>query len=103
MDLLGTRIGGYVVHRLLSDAGGMGTVWEARHHLEPKRRAVVKIIRPELLPRVDMVERFLREAVAGMQVKHRHLVEIYDVAQLPDGRPYILMEFLDGGDLEGYL
>lgn len=103
MDLVGTRIGGYVVHRLLSDAGGMGTVWEARHHLEPKRRAVVKIIRPELLPRVDMVERFLREAVAGMQVKHRHLVEIYDVAQLPDGRPYILMEFLDGGDLEGYL
>jgi serine/threonine-protein kinase len=103
MDLTGTRIGGYVVHRLLSDAGGMGTVWEARHHLEPKRRAVVKIIRPELLPRTDMVERFLREAVAGMQVKHRHLVEIYDVAQLPDGRPYILMEFLDGGDLEGYL
>ncbi len=103
MELLGTRIGGYVVHRLLSDAGGMGTVWEARHNLEPKRRAVVKIIRPELLPRVDMVERFLREAVAGMQVKHRHLVEIYDVAQLADGRPYILMEFLDGGDLEGYL
>lgn len=103
MDLCGTRIGGYVIRSLLSDSGGMGTVWAASHHLEPRRRAVVKVIRAELLPRVDLVERFLREAIAGMQVKHPRLVEIYDVAQLADGRPYILMEFLDGGDLEAYV
>lgn len=103
MDLRGTKIGGYIVHALLSDKGGMGTVWEARHQLEPERRAVVKVIRPELLPRPEMVERFKREAIAGMRVSHRRLVQIYDVDQLADGRPYILMEFLDGGDLETHL
>jgi eukaryotic-like serine/threonine-protein kinase len=102
MDLVGTRIGGYAITRLLSDEGGMGTVWEAQHGLSGKR-AVVKVIRAELLPRPEMVERFLREGQAGMQLKHERLIEIYDVAQLADGRPYILMEFLDGGDLERYL
>lgn len=100
-DLRGTRVGGYVVEQMLG-AGGMGTVWLARN-VVTGQFAAVKVIRGDQLDNAQARQRFVREAVAASQVRHPNVVTILDVSQLADGRYYILMEYLDGIDLDGYV
>jgi serine/threonine-protein kinase len=90
----------YRIEALLAE-GGMGAVAKATHLL---RRAVValKFMKPAVrrLPNAD--QRFVNEAVAASRIDSDHVVKIFDVARLPDGTPYLVMEFLDGctlGDL----
>jgi serine/threonine-protein kinase len=101
VSLLGTWIGGYVVERKLGE-GGMGEVYEARNPQIDERLAI-KLLHAELTTRNDIKARFVQEAVAAAKVKHDNVVEVRDVATLPDGRVYIALEFLEGKDLEGYV
>lgn len=78
-------------------------MWEARHKTVDGVRAVVKFMRPELVGVPHLVDRFLREASAGMKISHERLVKVYDAAVLPGIGPYIVMEYLDGVDLEEHL
>lgn len=97
----GEQIGPYQVVRRLG-AGGMGEVYLARHrHLN--RDAAVKVLLAEVSMNQTMVARFFTEARATAQLRHPHIVEIFDCDILPDGRAYIVMEYLRGESLRSTL
>ena len=79
-------------------AGGMGIVMSARH-LQLGQRVAIKYLPASWLGDHDAVERFMREAWAAAQIKSPHVVRVSDVANLPSGVPYIVMEYLEGEDL----
>ncbi len=83
-------------------SGGMGEVFEATHARLPGRYAV-KVLRPELMGNREAFGRFCREAEVMSELRHPNVVQIYDFNTTPDGRPYFVMELLEGRDLEARL
>lgn len=82
--------------------GGMGTVYRATH-LGLERPVAVKIIKPEFAADRDVAERFLREARTMARLRHKHAAMIFDAGSLPDGRHFIIMEFVQGLTLSDVL
>jgi serine/threonine protein kinase len=78
--------------------GGMGTVYLATH-LGLDRPVAVKIIRREFAGDADVTDRFLREARTMAKLRHTHAAMIFDAGNLPDGRHFIVMEFVEGETL----
>src|SRR5262245_6914785 len=78
--------------------GGMGTVYLATH-LDLERPVAVKIIRPEFATDADVSDRFLREARTMAKLRHPNAAMIFDAGNLPDGRHFIVMEFVEGETL----
>jgi len=97
----GTLCGAYVLKKELASGGG-GTVYEAQHRIL-LRRAAVKVLRRQLASSPQMVARFLQEARAVNMIKHPNIVDIFEFDDLPDGRPFYVMELLDGIDLRSIL
>jgi serine/threonine-protein kinase len=79
-------------------SGGMGAVYKA---LQPEmnRMVGVKILHPKLANRKDLVSRFRREARAMSQLTHPNTVKVFMFGELDDGSLYIIMEFLEGKNL----
>jgi serine/threonine-protein kinase len=90
--------GKYRVERILG-RGGMGMVVRARH-VQLDEPVAVKLMLPEVAQSPEAVARFTREARAAAKIKSEHVVRVSDVATLEDGSPYMVMEFLEGRDLE---
>ena len=99
--LLGTTIGSWRVARLLG-AGGMGRVYVA---IQPKigARVAIKVLKRDSAGDASIVERFFNEARAVNVIKHENIVDIIDLGTLPDGSPYIVMEYLEGASLGAIL
>ncbi|NVB81126.1 MAG: serine/threonine protein kinase [Kofleriaceae bacterium] len=95
--LLGTTIGAYRIARLLG-VGGMGRVYKGVHPTIGSRVAI-KVLSRECSDRRDLVDRFFSEAKAVNLIRHESIVNVLDLSTLPDGRPYIVMEYLDGSPL----
>src|ERR1700761_7457460 len=95
--LLGAQIGPYRIARLLG-VGGMGRVYKGVHP-QIGSRVAIKVLSRECAERRDLVDRFFAEARAVNLIRHESLVNVLDLAHLPDGRPYIIMEYLDGAPL----
>ena len=97
--VLGEVIHGYRLEQgLASDKGGFGDVFFATH-VHSGAEAVVKVLKPEMSARRDVVERFFNEARAAASVHHPGVVQIHNVGYHGD-RAYLLMERLHGDDLE---
>jgi eukaryotic-like serine/threonine-protein kinase len=79
--------------------GGMGTVWTAEHD-GLKTKVAVKLLNAEAASTPEAVERFRREAAIAASVKNPHIVQQLDVGVAATGEPYIVMELLEGEDLE---
>lgn len=73
----------------------MGVVYEGRHPLIGKRVAV-KVLLPAFSKEKELVARFLSEARAVNEIRHRGIVDIFSFGELPDGTHYLVMEFLQG-------
>ena len=97
----GTVCGAYVLKKEIASGGG-GTVYEAQHKVLG-RKAAVKVLRRQLAASPQMVTRFVREAQAVNMIKHPAIVDIYEFDTLPDGRPFYVMELLDGTDVRSML
>jgi serine/threonine-protein kinase len=95
--IIGTTVGVYRVSRLLG-VGGMGRVYKGVHPSIGSRVAI-KVLSRECADRPELVERFFSEARAVNLIRHESIVNILDLNQLPDGRPFIIMEYLDGAPL----
>lgn len=78
--------------------GGMGTVYLATH-LDLERPVAVKIIKREFAGDADVADRFLREAKTMAKLRHPNAAMIFDAGNLPDGRHFIVMEFVEGETL----
>jgi serine/threonine protein kinase len=89
-------LGAYDVVGVLG-AGGMGTVYEARHRVLG-RSAAIKVLHPHLASQPRAVARFVAEGRAASRVHHAAVVEIVDVGE-EAGLPFLVMDFLQGEDL----
>jgi serine/threonine-protein kinase len=89
--------GKYRVERVLGQ-GGMGVVVQATH-LQLGQPVAMKFLRPEVLGKPQVVQRFLREAQAVVQLKSEHVARVIDVGALDTGAPYMVLEYLEGADL----
>jgi eukaryotic-like serine/threonine-protein kinase len=93
--------GKYQVERVLGQ-GGMGVVVAARH-IQLDQKVALKFLLAEALSNTEAVGRFLREARAAVRIMSEHVARVIDVGTLDNGAPYMVMEYLDGGDLAGWL
>jgi serine/threonine-protein kinase len=78
--------------------GAMGHVYRAEHTLLG-RVVGIKMLRAELTCEDACVRRFLAEARAVNLIKHPHIIDVTDFASTPEGRPWFVMEMLEGSDL----
>jgi serine/threonine-protein kinase len=81
--------------------GGMGTVWKARH-LRLGRIVAVKFLSEALAAQDEFAQRFEREAQALARLNHPRIVAVHDCGS-DEGRPYIVMEYVDGAPLSEHL
>ncbi len=82
--------------------GGMGSVWVA-YHLSLQTEVAVKFMSCNLGNNEVIRERFAREATVSAQMKHPHVVQTFDFGFTQDGVPFIVMELLEGEDLDQHL
>ncbi len=99
---IGQTLGGkYELVRLLGE-GGMAFVFEANHQ-KLHQRVAIKLLAPEFARDDELVTRFEREARAVARLSTKHVVRVTDVDVTSDHLPYMVMEFLDGRDLDAEL
>ncbi|HRI70700.1 MAG TPA: protein kinase, partial [Polyangium sp.] len=91
-------LGKYRVERVLGQ-GGMGVVVAATH-MALGGLVAVKVMLPEMLAYPEAVGRFLREARAAGRLRGEHVARVQDVGTLENGVPYMVLEYLEGNDLD---
>jgi len=97
-DLLpGALVGEYKVDKKIGE-GGMGAVYSATHPMIGKR-AAIKVISAALGTNAEAVGRFVQEARSVNQIGHPNIVDVFAFGELPDGRNYFVMEYLQGESL----
>ena len=96
-----TIAGKYTVVREIG-VGGMGVVHEAIH-VRLGQRVAIKSLLPRFALNGEIAARFDREARAAATIRSPHVARVIDVDALPDGAPYIVMELLEGRDLQAEL
>jgi len=94
-------LGKYRIDELIG-AGGMGNVVRASH-LYLHQPVAIKLLLPEMTASHSTVQRFLREAQATVKLRSEHIARVMDVGTTPEGVPFMVMEFLDGNDLNQIL
>ncbi|HEV2801660.1 MAG TPA: serine/threonine-protein kinase [Pyrinomonadaceae bacterium] len=82
--------------------GGMGTVYLATH-LGLERPVAIKVLKTEFAADPEVAERFMREARTMARLRHARAAMIFDAGSLPDGRPFIVMEHVEGSTLADVL
>src|SRR5258705_1719694 len=97
----GFTLGGrYVIVSHLGE-GGMGTGYKARDGAL-ERPGAIKVIRPELAGRPEILQRFKQELILARKVTQRNVIRIFDLGDA-DGVKFITMEFIEGRDLKSLL
>ena len=99
--LIGTHVGEYQILEPVGE-GGMGVVYRG---IQPviKKRVAIKVLRPQVASDEQQVRRLIAEAESVNAIGHRGIIDIFGLGTLPDGRPYIIMEFLEGEPLDVWL
>jgi eukaryotic-like serine/threonine-protein kinase len=93
-DLIASR---YRIEKELG-AGGVGIVYLARN-IGLDELVALKFLKPEVMTDAGIIGRFAREAKAVVSIKNEHVATVYDVGFHTDGRPFLVMEYLEGKDL----
>ncbi len=96
--MTGEKLGEYIVEEKIG-TGGMGVVYKAR---QPQigSTVAIKILRGDVIVDKRDLQRLLDEARVVNAIKHRGIINIFGAGELPDGRQYLVMEYLDGETLE---
>ncbi len=95
---IGDVVGNYRIVEPLGE-GGMGTVYRV-DHVALGRAYALKVLRSRVFEKDPTAgQRFLREARAAARVRHPNIGDVFDFGHLADGRPYFVMELLEGESL----
>ncbi|HSD89938.1 MAG TPA: serine/threonine-protein kinase [Kofleriaceae bacterium] len=94
-------LGKYRVEEIIG-VGGMGRVIKASH-LYLQQPVAIKVLLPQMVDSQSTVARFLREAQATVRLRSEHIARVMDVGTMPDGTPFMVMEYLEGHDLNQIL
>lgn len=97
----GLMVGEYRIQSKIG-AGGFGTVYRAEQPLIGKVVAI-KVLSRSYSSNPQMVSRFVSEARAVNQIRHRNIIDIFSFGVLDDNRQYFVMEYLDGMPFDAYL
>ncbi len=97
----GTPIGEYEVQSFLGE-GGFGSVYRVIHPVIGKS-AAIKILKREYSTKPEIVARFVSEARAVNQIRHKNIIDIFAFGKLPDGTQYFVMGLLEGEPLSELL
>jgi serine/threonine protein kinase/tetratricopeptide (TPR) repeat protein len=100
MSSVRERLGQYEILGALG-AGGMGEVYSARDPVLG-RKVAIKVLPVRLSDDVETLARFTHEARSASSLNHPNIVTIHDI-NTEGGRPYIVMEYIDGRDLRSYV
>ncbi|HEY6172870.1 MAG TPA: serine/threonine-protein kinase, partial [Kofleriaceae bacterium] len=90
-------LGKYRVDSIIGQ-GGMGLVVKA-WHLGLDEEVAIKMLRDDVAIADETITRFVREGQAAAKLKSEHIARIIDVGTFSDGKPYLVMEFLEGQDI----
>ena len=82
--------------------GGMGVVFEAEH-VELGKRVAIKVMLEKYADDDEAIIRFKREALAASRIGNPHIIDVSHIGAAPDGRPFVVMELLDGEPLSKVL
>jgi serine/threonine protein kinase len=97
-----TIVGGrYSLEELVAE-GGMALVYRGRH-LELDQVVAIKLVRPELAFDAEATARFLNEARTIAKLKGPHVARVLDSGCSEPGRPFMVLEYLEGSDLRKLL
>jgi tRNA A-37 threonylcarbamoyl transferase component Bud32 len=97
--LIGSTIDGrYVVESRLAD-GGIARVYLARDLRLHERRVVVKVLLDKSLRNERILQKFQHEREALARLDHPGVVNIFDAGELPDQKPYLVMQYVSGSSL----
>ncbi|WP_437758603.1 serine/threonine-protein kinase [Sorangium sp. So ce1389] len=96
----GTPVGEYRIEAKIG-VGGFGTVYRAMHPVIGKA-AAIKVLSRQCSANPQLVSRFIAEARAVNQIRHRNIIDIFSFGALEDGRHYYVMELLEGMTLDAY-
>ncbi len=96
----GARIGRYELVKVLGE-GGMGIVYLAQQREPIKRQVALKIIKPGMDSR-RVIARFETEQQTLAIMEHPHIARVYDGGLTASGRPYFVMEYVDGLPITDY-
>jgi len=92
----------YVIDRELGH-GGVGIVYLARDRKLHDKRVVIKVLLEKSLDNAWVVQKFQQEKEALARVDHPGVVGILDTGELPDQKPYLVMQFVDGVTLRSQI
>lgn len=95
------RVGPYIIDQLLA-SGASGSVYRARH-AGTGQEVALKRLKADLNADPDFVARFRREARAMSDLKHPHIVRVFESGTDANGQSYIAMELMPGGSLQNKL
>ena len=89
-------IPGYKIKHLIAEGGTASVYLAIQESLQ--RYVAIKLLRKFENP--EQLTRFLNEGQIIASLNHRNVINIHDIGVTDDGRPYISMEYLEGGDLD---
>ena len=98
--VIGENIGPYRLVEQLGQ-GGMATVFKA-YHPALDRYVAIKALHPALTGEPNFLARFQREAQVVARLEHPNIVPVYDYSEY-EGRPYLVMKFIEGETLKARL
>lgn len=90
----GSVIGPYTLLRLIGE-GGFGDVYEAQQSEPVQRRVALKLVKLGMDTR-EVIARFERERQSLAMMEHPHIAQVFDAGATAGGRPYFVMEYVDG-------
>jgi eukaryotic-like serine/threonine-protein kinase len=97
----GTMVGEYAIEGKIGE-GGFGSVYRAVHPVIGKT-AAVKVLNRQFSSNPEIVSRFVAEARAVNQIRHKNIIDVFAFGALPDGRQFYVMELLEGMTLDRHV